>query len=179
VTAIALGAVENSLGAITVDLTAKLAVSKTDSATVSWSLNLMGGQLAPVTCTPTGLTGGVLCVVLSLATNVVKPVVDGLLVPARDLLLGDQGDQLFRLAVDDVKTGLITIPLRSAVKPFVDLAAMGLSVQVNHQETGTCRNPDDTTRVASLKLSAISVAVLRRSNGAQLNLGNAEVRTPC
>ena len=179
VTAIALGAVENALGAITIDLGAKLAVSPTDSATVAWSLNLMGDQLNPATCTPTGLTGRVLCGTLMLAVNLLKPVVNKLVVPARNLLLGDAGDQLFRLAVDDVKTGLITIPLRKAVKPFLDLAAMGVSVQVNHQETGTCRNPDGSTRLGALQVSAVSIAVLRRANGAQLNLGNAGVRTPC
>lgn len=179
VTTIAIGTIERSLASVTVDFTAVLMPSPTDGATAQWSVNLMGSQLNPVSCNPVGWLGGLLCGVLIATANVATPVVNDVLIKGRDFLVGNAGDQLFRLAVDDIKTGVITIPVRQALEPFTESAARVFSVQVNHQERGTCRAPDGSTHLGSLKLSAVSIAVLREENGAQLNFGNSEVHTPC
>jgi hypothetical protein len=138
----------------------------------------MGQPTAP-TCTAEGVTGGLLCQTLAAAVIVANPIVSRLVVPARDFLLGDAGHQLFALAVDDIKTGLITIPVRKAVDPALQAIDNAFSIQVNHQRTGTCTASDGTRYPGSLDLSAVSIGFLRPNAGPRIDFGNSRIHLPC
>lgn len=180
VVTVAVGTAQGALGSITVNWRATAGTAPNNGVAV-WTTNLMGTPpVSGLYCTPgTGALGGALCATLSTAVIATGPVIAGLLVPLRDLVLGDAGANLYRLAVTDIKTGAITIPIRGALEPFIQQVAKVFSVQVNHQQTGTCVLPDGSTKVASLRESAVSVAFLRAANGARIDFGNAEVHNPC
>ena len=167
-------AVDGALASVTVDLTATLNPLSGQSATAKWSVNLMGQPTAP-TCTGVGTTSGLLCTTLAAAIVVANPIVTKLVAPLRDFVLSDAGHQVFALAVDDIKTGLITIPVRKALDPVLQVVDNAFSIQVNHQQKGTCG--DGST--GSMDLSALSVAVLRPAAGPRINFGNTRLHLGC
>ncbi|TNM50859.1 choice-of-anchor G family protein, partial [Nocardioides albidus] len=134
--------------------------------------NLGSNQLSPVVCSP----GGAWCDQVTAGVEATRPAYDGLFVPLRHLVVGDQGDQLFRLAVDDIKTGMITIPVRNLLKPVIDIAAKVLSIQINHQSSRSCTTPDGGTGIDRLSLSAVSIGILPALNIGRLGFGNASAR---
>ncbi|WP_188782681.1 hypothetical protein [Nocardioides phosphati] len=174
VATIVIGAAQGALASVTVDLTAVLNPLAGQSATTTWSVNLMGDTTAP-TCTPVGVTGGLLCKTLLAAVVVANPIVKSLVVPARDFLLSDAGHQLFALAVDDIKTGIITIPVRRAVDPVLQVMDNAFSIQVNHQRRSQCADGSD----GSMELSALSMAVLGPNGGPRLSFGNSRIHMKC
>jgi hypothetical protein len=177
---IAVGAAQGALGSITVDWRATAGTAP-NNAVATWTTNLMGTPpISNLSCAPgTGALAGLLCSTLTAAINLTGPVISTVLVPLRDFVLGDAGANLYTLAITDIKTNGITIPIRGALEPFIQQVAKVFSVQLNHQQTGTCVMPDGSTRLASLRTSAVSVAFLRASDGARVDFGNAEVHTPC
>ncbi|GGO86324.1 hypothetical protein GCM10011584_08360 [Nocardioides phosphati] len=171
---IAAGVVVGSLDSTTVDWTATTKPDADNSAVTTWSTTLRGTTTKAPSCVATGPNGPALC---DAQTGVVKATTwADPLKAAYDYWTADNADQLFRLAVDDLKTGMITVPLRNAVAPFLDVLAKVVSLQVNHQETRTCTMADGTKGINRLRVSAVSLAVLRNANGAVLNLGNAGSR---
>ncbi|MFD5822217.1 hypothetical protein ACFWFN_07810, partial [Nesterenkonia xinjiangensis] len=176
VTNITLGAVEGALGSITLDFEITLDGGPTGTATGSWSVNLMGDELEPFTCESTGVGGAALCTTLTTTFNtVVEPLVETALIPVRDFLVGDAGQELFDLLVRDIKTGAITVPIREALEPFIETLATVVSVQLNHQVEEVCEAPDGSTLTESLEVSALSIGLFE-GDGARLNFGNAGAR---
>ncbi len=180
VVTIAVGSVAGALGSVTVDFTATLKGILGSSAVSTWRVNLMGTQLQPATCTSVGLAGPTLCNLLTAVVNTaVVPLANRLLIPVRDLLLSDAGANLYGLAVEDVKTGLITVPVRAAVEPFLETFAQNVSLQLNSQRVQTCTLADGTQRTSGLQLSALSLAFRRADAGPRLDFGNAEASAKC
>ncbi|MBM9463647.1 choice-of-anchor G family protein, partial [Aeromicrobium sp. YIM 150415] len=173
VTTIVVGAIEGALGSVTVDLTAGISALG-NGATVTTSVNLMG-DIANGTCVPSGLGGAALCATLTQAINAAAPVIEGLVQPIRDFVLSDAGQQIFDLLVRDIKTGLITVPLRGALEPFIEMLAQVISLQLNRQVAETC-TLDGTETLGSLEVSALSLGLVQAADGARLNLGNAGAR---
>lgn len=179
VVTIAVGAVEGALSAVHVDFIAALK-APLGSAIATWTVNLGGTTIRPASCFPGGVTGPVLCKTLTGTINtVIVPLANKLLVPVRDALIGDGGAVLYGLAVEDVKTGMITVPVRRALEPFLEAVAQNVSVQVNSQRLTRCTTPLGTTRVSGVDLSAFSVAVRRDAGGQRIDLGNSAVSTKC
>ncbi|WP_203338237.1 choice-of-anchor G family protein [Nocardioides limicola] len=177
VTSIVLGAVEGALDSITVRFLADLDGGLLGGGTATWSLNLMAAQVEPVTCEPRGLSGGLLCgILVGTVQGVLIPLADTVLIPVRDFLVGDAGQQVFDLLIRDIKTGMITVPIRQVAEPFLEAIAEVISVQVNRQDVGTCLHEDGTEVVDHLRVSALSVGFVRSQDGARLDLGNAEAR---
>jgi hypothetical protein len=180
VVTIAVGSIAGALGSVTVDFTATLKGLLGSSAVSTWSVNLMGSQVQPSTCTSTGLAGPTLCNVLTTLVNgAVVPLANQLLVPVRDFLLSDAGANLYGLAVEDVKTGMITIPVRDAIDPFLQTLSQNVSLQLNAQRPQTCTLADGTQHVSGLQLSALSLAFRRADAGPRLDFGNAEASAKC
>lgn len=180
VVTIAVGAVEGSLSAVHVDFISQLK-APLGTATSTWTVNLGGEQIRPALCFPSGLMGPALCKTLTGTINtLIVPTVNKLLVPVRDALVGDAGAVLYGLAVEDLKTGLITIPVRRAVEPFLEaFSRSGVSVQVNSQRLSRCTSATGVTRISGAKVSAFSIAMARGTGGPSINLGNSGVTTRC
>lgn len=180
VVTIAVGSVAGALGSVTVDFTATLKGILNSTAVSTWSVNLMGSQVKPATCTSSGLAGPALCTVLTAVVNTaVVPLATKLLVPVRDFLLSDAGANLYGLAIQDLKTGMMTAPLRAAIDPFLQTLAQNVSLQLNAQRPQTCTAPDGTRRTSGLQLSALSLAFRRAAAGPRLDFGNAEASAKC
>ncbi|WP_166851094.1 hypothetical protein [Isoptericola sp. BMS4] len=172
-THIALGAVEGALESVTIHFVADVTTPLLGNATAKWDVNLMSGDLTNVTCEGEGLLGGLGCTTLKTTVSTLGPVVETALVPARDFVLGDGGQQLFDTLIGDIKTGAITVPVRQALEPFIEQVAQVVSVQVNHQATQTCTADDGSERTSGLQVSALSVGLVPASDAGRLNLGNA------
>lgn len=175
---IAIGAVEGALSSVTVDFTATQS-DATGSGVATWSLNVGTGEIKPATCIATGLTGGVKCTLLTLAVATLGPVLNTTLVPVRQALIGNAGATLYRLAISDLKTGLITVPVRAALQPFFEKVAENVSVQLNSQRTRTCVAADGTRRTSAVELSALSLGLRRADAGPALGFGNSSIETKC
>ncbi|MFC7403948.1 choice-of-anchor G family protein, partial [Georgenia alba] len=173
-TNIAVGAIEGALGSVTVNLTAAMD-SPAGSATATWDLNLMG-DLDNVECESSGLGGGALCTTLTTAINALGPVLSGVVQPIRDFVLSDAGQEIFDVLINDIKTGAITVPIRQALEPFIELLAQVVSLQLNRQVTEVCTLPDGTETTGSLEVSAISLGLVQAADAGRLNLGNAGAR---
>lgn len=180
VVTIAVGSVAGALGSVTVDFTATLKGILGSSAISTWSVNLMGAKVSPATCAPTGLAGPTLCSVLTAVVNTaVVPLANQLLVPVRDLLLSDAGANLYGLAIQDVKTALMTAPVRAAIDPFLEILSQNVSLQLNSQRLQTCTLADGTQHTSGLQLSALSLAFRRAAAGPRIDFGNAEASAKC
>ncbi|WP_460691229.1 hypothetical protein, partial [Nesterenkonia suensis] len=176
VTNITLGAVEGALGSITLDFEMTLDGGATGTATGTWSVNLMGDELEPFNCESTGFGGAALCTTLTTTFNtIIEPAVETALIPVRDFLVGDAGQELFDLLIRDIKTGAITVPIREALEPFIETLATVVSVQLNHQVEEFCEAPDGSVLTESLEVSALSIGLFE-GEGARLNFGNAGAR---
>ena len=168
VTNIVLGAVEGAAGSVTVDLEASVG-----DTTATWGVNLMDDEVRPLECEGGALT----CTTLETTVNtVIAPLVDTALVPAREFVVGDAGQEVFDLLVRDIKTNAITVPIRGVLEPFIEMAAQVLSVQLNRQVAETCELPDGTEVTESLEVSALSVGFLQAADAGRLNLGTAGAR---
>jgi hypothetical protein len=174
-TNIVVGAIEGALASVTVHFVATLS-SPAGGSRATWDVNLMGDNLTGVTCVPSGLGGAALCTTLTTAINLLGPVVNTALVPVRDFLVSDGGQQIFDLLVRDIKTGAITVPIRQALEPFIELLAQVVSVQLNRQVTEVCTTDDGTEMPGSLEVSALSVGLVQSADAARLNFGNAGAR---
>lgn len=168
VTTIVVGSVEGAMGSITLDFTVGI-----DETEASWGVNLMDEEVRPVECEGDEIT----CTTLTTAIDtVVAPLVDTALIPARDFLVSDAGAEVFETLIQDIKTTSVTVPIREALEPFIEMAAEVLSVQLNRQVEETCELPDGTEVTESLEVSAISVGFLQAADGARLDLGKAGAR---
>ncbi|WP_460463592.1 choice-of-anchor G family protein, partial [Arthrobacter pigmenti] len=175
VTSTAVSAIEGALGSVTIDFTAGLDAGIA-SAEASWTVNLMG-DMSEVTCTSSGIGGGAACATLETAINtVVAPMINTVVTPIRDFILSDGGQQVFEVLINDIKTGLITVPIRNVLEPFIDTLAQVISVQLNRQVTTTCVAPDGTEMIDSLEVSALSIGLIQSADAARINLGTAGAR---
>ncbi|WP_193105608.1 choice-of-anchor G family protein, partial [Brachybacterium sp. FME24] len=143
-------------------------VTAPDGTTASWDMTL-NGEVTNFECTPGGLTGAVTCATLEGAMSAMGPVMS----PINDALSDPEG--VIYQAFTTIKTDLMTVPVRAALDPFLELIASNLfSVQINHQEVQTCEMPDGTEATSGLEVSALSIGVL--DGTARLGIGNAGVR---
>ncbi|TCJ30386.1 choice-of-anchor G family protein [Nocardioides jejuensis] len=179
VVTIAVGEVQAALSSVTVDFITQLK-SPLGTATSAWNVNLGGTTARPATCLPTGTAGPALCKTLNgLVNTVLVPLANKAVYPLRDLLIGDAGANLYGLAISDLKTGALTIPLRKALDPFLAAVTKYVSIQVNSQRTTTCVSRTGVRRVSGIDLSAFNVAVNRAAGGPSIGLGNSAVSTKC
>ncbi|MGQ7788990.1 choice-of-anchor G family protein, partial [Nesterenkonia sp. K-15-9-6] len=163
VTNITVGAIEGALASVTIDYEATLG-----GATATGSLNLMGDEINEFECSG-GLPG--VCATLSAVTGLLQEAV----VPVRDFVISDAGQEIFDLLIRDIKTGAITVPIREALEPFIETLATVVSVQLNHQVEEYCETPEGEQRLSSLEVSALSIGLFE-GDGARLNFGNAGAR---
>ncbi|MER7798195.1 choice-of-anchor G family protein [Microbacterium sp. NPDC096154] len=174
---IAAGAVENALNAITIDMTFTV-----PNATKSLSLGLNGDIIAETDCVGSGITGTVACTTLNAAmTTVIRPALTAIVAPALQTLLDNGAQAIFDVAIGDVKTNAITVPVRQVVEPILELAAQVLSVQLNHHVTESCTLPDGTEAISSLEVSALSIGLLQGagSDGAAHRPGQCRRPSGC
>ncbi|MFD2797324.1 choice-of-anchor G family protein [Promicromonospora vindobonensis] len=179
ITNVLIGAIEDSLDAVTVNL------AFTDEATgldVSWSIPLtsvVDGSFPEAENNSTGL-GAPLATVLVNTINTLGPAVSELLAPVYDLVISDEGDKIFELLINDLKTDAITVPIRELLSPVFEVLAEVLSITINRQVTETAgvtpTSAEAAEVVTSLDLSALSIALLPANEVARINLGNAAVR---
>jgi hypothetical protein len=172
-TSIALGAVEGALESVTIHFVADISTPLVGDASATWDVNLMSGDLTNVTCEGSGIVGGLGCTAIVTAVNTLGPAVETALVPARDFVLGNGGQQLFDTLIGDIKTGAITVPIRQALEPFIEQLTQVVSVQLNHQVTEVCTAGDGSERISGLEVSALSVGFAQAVDGARVNFGNA------
>lgn len=121
------------------------------------------------------------CVTLTTAINtVLKPLFNAVVAPVRDFILSDGGKQIFKLLITDIKTSGMTVPIRELLRPFINVLAQVISVQVNHQVTTTCPAPAGKAaadpKIDSLEVSALSVGLAQAADAARISLGNAGAR---
>ena len=178
VTNIVLSSIDGALKSITVEFTATLKTGLAD-AKATWKVNL-GGDLTDLACVPGGIGGELVCATLTTAINtVLKPLFNTVIAPIRDFILSDGGKQIFKLLITDIKTSGMTVPIRELLRPFINVVAQVVSVQLNHQVTTTCvpkTLADATPVIDSLEVSAFSVGLAQASDAARISIGNAGAR---
>lgn len=182
VTRILIGAIEDSLNSVTVNI-AFYEEGPLGTLDVSWSLPLadaVNGDFPEAVNNSTGTMAPVATVLVG-TINTVGPALAPILGPVYDLLISDEGDNIFELLINDLKTDSITAPIREMLSPVFDVLAKVLSIQINHQVTGTSVTPTSAEAeaaevVTSFELSALSIALLPENEVARINLGNAAVR---
>ncbi|WP_454851755.1 choice-of-anchor G family protein [Promicromonospora soli] len=181
VTRILIGAIEDSLNSVTVNI-AFYEEGPLGTLDVSWSLPLadaVNGDFPEAVNNSTGTMAPVATVLVS-TINTVGPALAPILGPVYDLLISDEGDDIFELLINDLKTDAITAPIREMLSPVFDVLAQVLSITINRQVTETAVIPSPLGEpgevVTSLDLSALSLALLPENEVARVNLGNAAVR---
>lgn len=187
VTRILIGAIEDSLNSVTVNI-AFYEEGALGTLDVSWSLPLadaVNGDFPEAVNNSTGTMAPVATVLVN-TINTVGPALAPILAPVYDLLISDEGDNIFELLINDIKTDSITAPIREMLSPIFDVLAQVLSITINRQVTETSVSPTSVTQtstaaeaaevVTSLDLSALSIALLPANEVARINLGNAAVR---
>ncbi|GAA1485972.1 hypothetical protein GCM10009625_27760 [Brachybacterium fresconis] len=143
-------------------------VSAPDGTTASWDMTL-AGEVTNFECTPGGITGAATCATLEGAMTAMGPI----MTPINDMITNPEG--VIYEAFTTIKTDLMTVPVRAALDPFLELIANNLfSVQINHQEVQTCEMPDGTEVTSGLEVSALSIGVLDGTS--RMGIGNAGVR---
>ncbi|MEU4364332.1 choice-of-anchor G family protein [Promicromonospora sp. NPDC023987] len=180
VTNVLIGAIEDSLDAVTVNL----AFTDETGLDVSWSIPLtsaVDGNFPEAENNSTGLAAPVAEVLIT-TINTLGPAISELLAPVYELVISDEGDEIFELLVNDLKTGAITEPIRELLSPVFEVLAEVISITINRQVTETAEagvTPTSTEAaevVTSFDLSALSIALLPADEIARINLGNAAVR---
>ena len=181
VTRILIGAIEDSLNSVTVNI-AFYEEGPLGTLDVSWSLPLadaVNGDFPEAVNNSTGTMAPVATVLVG-TINTVGPALAPILAPVYDLLISDEGDNIFELLINDLKTDAITAPIREMLSPVFDVLAQVLSITINRQVTETAVVPAPLGEagevVTSLDLSALSIALLPDNEVARVNLGNAAVR---
>lgn len=151
---------------VNVDITAL------DGTTAGWDMDLTG-KVSNYDCKPSGATGSVSCTTIDTVMNSMKTVTG----PIYDKLSDPSG--LLYKAFTTIKTDMMTVPIRAAVDPFLELLADNLvSLQINHQETTECKTADGEKVVSGVDVSALSLGVA--GGKSRMGFGNAGVRTdPC
>jgi LPXTG-motif cell wall-anchored protein len=182
VTRTLIGAIEDSLNSVTINI-AFYEEGALGTLDVSWSLPLVdavNGDFPEAVDNSTGTMAPVATVLVN-TINTVGPALAPILAPVYDLLISDEGDNIFELLINDIKTDSITKPIRELLSPVFDVLSQVLSITINRQvtETGGTVSPTATADevVTSLDLNALSIALLPGENElARINLGNAAVR---
>ncbi|MFC8943248.1 choice-of-anchor G family protein, partial [Streptomyces griseoincarnatus] len=111
VTRVLIGAIEDSLNSVTVNI-AFYEEGALGTLDVSWSLPLadaVNGDFPEAVNNSTGTLAPVATVLVS-TINTVGPALAPILAPVYDLLISDEGDNIFELLINDIKTDSITAP---------------------------------------------------------------------
>ncbi|MFI2488066.1 choice-of-anchor G family protein [Promicromonospora kroppenstedtii] len=180
VTNILIGAIEDSLNSVTINI-AFTDESPLGNLDVSWSLPLadaVNGNFPEAVNNSTGTMAPVAELLVG-TINTVGPALAPILAPVYDLLISDEGDNIFDLLINDLKTDAITKPIRELLSPVFDVLSQVLSITINRQVTTEGVAPTSTKAAAaetSFELSALSIALLPANEVARINLGNAAVR---
>jgi LPXTG-motif cell wall-anchored protein len=182
VTNILIGAIEDSLNSVTVNI-AFNDESSLGVLDVSWSIPLadaVNGKFPEAVNNSTGTMAPVAEVLVG-TINSTGGALAPILEPVYNLLISDEGDEIFDLLINDIKTDSITAPIREMLSPIFEVLAQVLSITINRQVTETSVTPTSTAAeaaevVTSLDLSALSIALLPANEVARINLGNAAVR---
>ncbi|GHH72274.1 choice-of-anchor G family protein [Promicromonospora soli] len=177
VTRILVGAIEDSLNSVTVNL-AFYEEGPLGTLDVSWSIPLadaVNGDFPEAENNSTGTMAPIATVLVG-TINTTGGALAPILAPVYELLISDEGDNIFELLINDITTDAITTPIREMLSPVFDVLAEVLSITINRQVTETSTNASGEDVVSSLDLSALSIALLPASEAARINLGNAAVR---
>ncbi|MCP2264812.1 choice-of-anchor G family protein [Promicromonospora thailandica] len=180
VTRILIGAIEDSLNSVTVNI-AFYEEGPLGTLDVSWSLPLadaVNGNFPEVVDNSTGTMAPVATVLVN-TINTLGPALAPILGPVYDLVISDEGDNIFELLINDLKTDSVTAPIRELLSPVFDVLAQVLSITINRQVTSEGVTQTSTAAAAaetSFELSALSIALLPANEVARINLGNAAVR---
>lgn len=181
VTNVLLGAIEDSLDAVTVNL-AFYEEGPLGTLDVSWAIPLtsvVDGNFPEAVNNSTGGMAPVATVLVE-TINTLGPAVSELLAPVYELVISDEGDKIFELLINDLKTGAITEPIRELLSPVFDVLAEVLSITINRQVSESSEVTPTSTAAAevvtSFDLNALSIALLPANEVARINLGNAAVR---
>ncbi|MFD6142420.1 choice-of-anchor G family protein, partial [Promicromonospora sp. NPDC060271] len=175
-TRILIGAIEDSLNAVTIDI-AFYDQSALGTLDVSWSVPLadaVNGDFPQVVNNSTGtqaVVGALLATTINGLGNTAAPIFGAVY----DLIISDAGDQIFELLINDIKTG-ITSTIGAALSPVFDIVVQFVSLQINHQETATCTTADGTELLGQLEVSALSLGLVQAADAGRIGLGNAGVR---
>ncbi|MGI5190421.1 choice-of-anchor G family protein [Promicromonospora sp. CA-289599] len=175
-TRILIGAIEDSLNAVTIDI-AFFDQSALGTLDVSWSVPLadaVNGNFPQVVNNSTGVqavTGTLLATTINGLGNAAAPIFGAVY----DLIISDAGDQIFELLINDIKSG-ITGTIGAALSPVFDIVVQFVSLQINHQETATCTTADGTELLGQLEVSALSLGLVQSVDAGRIGLGNAGVR---
>ncbi|WP_161606403.1 choice-of-anchor G family protein [Microlunatus speluncae] len=179
ITNLLVGAIEDSLNAVTI--TVQFADDKGlvgGNLDVTWTFTLAdiaSGDLGEVTDNSSGLIGGTAGTALATAIQTLGSTVGPVLAPVYELIISDAGDHIFELVINDIKFG-ITSSIVNMLSPLFEVLNGFVSLQVNHQEIGTCENSAGEDVTNSLDLSALSLGLARSADGGRLNLGNSSTR---
>ncbi|PUB30025.1 hypothetical protein C8K30_102403 [Promicromonospora sp. AC04] len=184
VTRILIGAIEDSLNSVTINL-AFYEEGPLGTLDVSWALPLadaVNGDFPEAVNNSTGTMAPIATVLVN-TINTTGGALAPILGPVYDLLISDEGDNIFELLINDLKTDSITAPVREMLSPVFDVLAQVLSITINRQVTETSDAVTQTSTAAasaavvtSFDLSALSIALLPENEVARINLGNAAVR---
>ncbi|WP_156761749.1 choice-of-anchor G family protein, partial [Microbacterium karelineae] len=162
---VAWDAVLESLQTVTISID----VEAPDGTTAGVTTNLTGETLDSY-CNPSGITGAVTCATLTPILSTIAGLTSGIV----SEILNADPNPLYEI-FETVKTDLITVPVRAAVDPFLEILTNFISLQINHQpEPVLCTTPGGEELVAQHEVSALSLGVL--GGAARLGLGNAGVR---
>ncbi|MFF3026037.1 hypothetical protein [Microbacterium sp. NPDC057944] len=145
-----------------------VAVTAATGTTAGWTMDLTGA-ITNSFCTPAAFDF-VTCPLIATARTAA-----GIAAATLGPIIADGNNPLYD-AFTLVKTDLITVPVRAAVDPFLDLIANNVfSAQLNRQVTETCTPPGGGAALTSgLEVSALSLGVV--GGLARFNVGNAGVR---
>ncbi|MFC6507454.1 choice-of-anchor G family protein [Promicromonospora citrea] len=176
-TRILIGAIEDSLNAVTLTISFYDESPLLGTLDVSWTVPLadaVNGNFPPVVNNSTGAQA-VLGGTLATAINTLGATAAPLFGAVYDLVISDEGDQIFELLINDLKTG-ITSTIGAALSPVFDVLVQVVSLQINHQETATCTTADGEERLNQLEVSALSLGLVQSADTGRVGLGNAGVR---
>ncbi|WP_125777148.1 choice-of-anchor G family protein [Antribacter gilvus] len=181
-TRIMIGAIENSLDAVTFSFRWQQDLGFGGIVDVTWSpslASLVDGTYPPAVDNSTGIVGSTTGALLTTAINTLGAATAPLFQPLYDLIISDAGDAIFELLINDLKSG-ITSSIGAVLSPVFGVITQFLSLQVNHQETVECTMPDGTTAaLAGVDVSALWLGVLPDGTGGaagEVKLGNAGAR---
>ncbi|WP_460749684.1 choice-of-anchor G family protein, partial [Myceligenerans cantabricum] len=144
---------------------------------VSWTVNLAdaaSGDFPPVEENCSGAAASLVCTALATTINTAGGALTPIFATIYDFLISDEGAEVFELLITDVKTGLITETIGTALSPVFDVLTQFVSLQINHQETTTCTG-DAGEAVDSLEVSALWLGLAQGDLGS-IGLGNSGVR---
>ena len=175
-TRIMVGAIEDSLNAVTIDI-AFYDESPLGTLDVSWSVPLadaVNGDFPEVVNDSTGtqaVTGALLATTINGLGNAAAPIFGAVY----DAVISDAGDELFEVLINDLKTG-ITSTIGAALSPVFDVVVQFVSLQINHQETATCTTAGGVDLLGQVEVSALSLGLVQSADAGRIGLGNAGVR---